>query len=209
MIKKFLRWQVVLIVLATMTIYIYTNNDARNKDDRSKKRQAEMQLEINRIKPKLSILKERFDASDLWIQNLSQDNYEESRRFSYYYEQLWTSVGSILVYGKILDITILDKENYLVILEFEGLSYTYSPIDIRFTLTASRKIIDEFLVQNTNIGTHYFSDNIAAAVTIDKVSLNFSSDDLDLVETQGKLNGIVSIGRYAVADSLISSGRGS
>ena len=209
MIKKFLRWQVVLIVLATMTIYIYTNNDARNKDDRSKKRQAEMQLEINRIKPKLSILKERFDASDLWIQNLSQDNYEESRRFSYYYEQLWTSVGSILVYGKILDITILDKENYLVILEFEGLSYTYSPIDIRFTLTASRKIIDEFLVQNTNIGTHYRSDNIAAAVTIDKVSIKFSRDDLDLVDTQGKLNGIVSIGRNAVTRSLISSGRGS
>lgn len=200
MFKNLLRWQVFVFVVVAFFAYKKSSNDQHTQN-----KLEQFQLEIDRIAPKFTKLKNIYNADDTWLKKITDGNY--GRKFTYQYEELWAAKDNILIYGKIFDIVSYDKENYIVKLDMEAYSLPLADFDfdLRFELTSSRILVEQFFVENPNFVTGWDSDIVAVIATIDQVFLESSTEDLDKVLSKGTLKAILKLGSYSVTKEILNS----
>lgn len=194
-----LKYHIVILIVFCLAL-VNCSNKQSSKEKNTNNNIEELKLVIN---AKIKEIVIATNAIDNWEYKLC---YDDSSRWTDVLtkelEDVWISERPILFIGHLLDIKSTDKTHYIVIIEQNWRSESYSSIllwdNFELHLKSPKSIINQFLEQNTNILDNFTRD-IAVIGKIDEILTEYYFDN------EGTRQGIkIGLGNLVAIISLVN-----
>ena len=176
--------RIVWICIALVAIAWFAQSKIENNRI-VKARLAEEQRIKSNIKENVTALERSTGATMKWVEPLrTREKSSFNTILSIELEKAWVENSPILFFGSIHDIANLNETHYQIIFE-QDIWYASDLFDtelmnfdteLKLSLKADKKLIDEFMAQNPKFLEDYFNRGVALAAKIQKIESSLCTD---------------------------------